>query len=264
MLPTTPAITDPDLCSRGFAATAVRTQRYGDYANDPLETPGIVQRMIPRGSRILDVGCGNGRLGEILRDDGGCTVLGIEPSAERAGVARERGLEVIVGLFTEELARSIETVDFVVFADVLEHLADPTALLLLARSVLKPGGSVIISVPNAVHWTIRGDVFRGRFNYSETGLMDATHLRWFTWESLDRLLTDAGFTVSQRSVSAGTWMKIYTRIPFSLCSERVLRIALSHFKKWFPRIFGCQLVFKATLLANTADPRSAKQAVAHA
>jgi len=77
--------------------------------------------------------------------------------------------------------------DGVVFKDVLEHVADPAALLRDARSLLRPGGRVIASIPNVAHWTVRLRLLFGHFDYTPTGLLDATHLRFFMEASVRAL-----------------------------------------------------------------------------
>ena len=244
-----------DSISRGFTTATVDAQRYGNYDSQPFETPGIVQTLIPQRSRVLDVGCGNGQLSGMLMHNRNCDVVGIEPHAERASVGIQRGLNIINGLFTAELAQTLGKFDIVLFGDVLEHLADPTELLLLCHRVLRPGGSVVVSVPNVAHWAIRTSLLRGRFDYAAWGPMDATHLRWFTWKSLDLLLTTAGFSVTDRTASAGTWLPLYSEVfPWSKLSPRRREQILIRMTRKFPKLFGCQLVFKATsnpVAANT-------------
>jgi hypothetical protein len=95
------------------------------------------------------------------------------------------------------------SLDVVVFGDVLEHLRDPLPVLRRARRLLAPGGSVVISVPNIAHGDVRLSLLAGRFDYRDTGLLDETHVRFFTRENLDRFLWDAGFTaVDVRTTTA--------------------------------------------------------------
>ena len=82
--------------------------------------------------------------------------------------------------------------DAILFLDVLEHLRDPDGVLRAARDWLRPGGRVLCSLPNVAHWRVRLALARGRFDYTENGLMDATHLRWFTRRTARELLTRAG------------------------------------------------------------------------
>ncbi len=147
--------------------------------------------------RVLDVGCAGGYLGEVLIDRG-CRVVGIEIDPEMAAEAKLVLEDVLVADLEElDLASAFgpESFDVVVFGDVLEHLRDPTRVLRQARSVLKAGGYVVVSIPNVAHGSVRLALLHGKFEYSETGLLDDTHLRWFTRESVDSLFSDAEFVI---------------------------------------------------------------------
>jgi hypothetical protein len=122
-------------------------------------------------------------------------------------------------------------------------------MLLISREALKPGGIVIVSVPNVAHWTVRLSLARGRFDYEPYGIMDATHLRWFTWKTLEKLFMKAGFELTDRRVSAGTSMKVYhTRTPWRRLSSVKLRRVLGRLSQYFPKMFGCQLVFRGRMV----------------
>jgi len=150
----------------------------------------LVLELIPDGARVLDVGCAEGYLAEEVARRG-CTVVGIEPDPRAAGAARARGVEVRVE-DVETAPLRAEGFDVVVFADVLEHLRDPAAVLRQAR----PAGRAIVSLPNIAHWTGRRALIRGRFPRADFGLFDRTHLRFFTRASARELAAEAGFEVA--------------------------------------------------------------------
>jgi methionine biosynthesis protein MetW len=239
----------PDANAAGLSQGPLDPLRYEvPRPLDRDEVPGIMAGMIPAGSRFLDVGCGEGTLGEALSRACRAEFVGIEPDAARAARARARGLNVVVNYFGPQLVREIGPVDVVVLADVLEHLPDPQSMLLVCREALKPRGSVIVSVPNVAHWSVRAGLLQGRFRYQTTGIMDATHLRWFTAESAKSLLASAGFGVVEYRASAGVavpdnlyraplcWVPTKYRTPF-------LRLAS---RNW-PTLFGAQHVLKAEM-----------------
>ena len=85
--------------------------------------------------------------------------------------------------------------DVVLFGDTLEHLPDPGAVLARLRSRLKPGGALVVSLPNVANWAIRLSLLAGRFRYTDRGILDRTHLRFFTRRTLIELLEGAGFRV---------------------------------------------------------------------
>ena len=186
---------------------------------------------------------------KILADNCQTEIVGIEPDSARAELAKSRGVNVYVGRLTSELIQMIGVFDVVLFADVLEHLPNPQSLLLTAREALRPHGSIVVSVPNVAHWSVRVDLIRGRFQYQPTGIMDATHLRWFSAVSAKSLIASAGFRVTAYQATAGTtlldnnlrrpmrWLPAQSRAKF-------LRFAS---KRW-PTLFGCQHILKAEMV----------------
>ena len=221
--------------------------RYGGQSDDPSEAPGILLSNIPEGSVVLDVGCGSGAITRLIRDKRRCHVIGIEPNPPRARAARQAGLEVINDVFSSRTVGGLPSFDAVVFADVLEHLVDPAAALTLARTLIRPGGCVVASVPNVAHWSVRLELLRGRFDYTASGIMDATHLRWFTKATLVALVEAAGYDIATYSGSAGLWMPVYrTHWAFRrLGSATRTRVVTAAVRRW-PALFACQHVFKAT------------------
>lgn len=146
---------------------------------------------------ILEVGCSSGYLGATLVARGH-RVTGVEPDAPSAQAARERLTEVFAGGFDAFLdAHPDRDFDVVVFGDVLEHLVDPVDALQRARRHLRPGGSIVVSVPNVAHGSVRAMLLEGRWDYADKGILDHTHLRFFTRTGLAQLLADAGFALER-------------------------------------------------------------------
>ena len=239
----------PDDSAAGFISDSLDPLRYDGQPLDPYEVTGIVAKLISEGERVLDVGCGTGSVSKLIADVCHATVVGVEPNSERAAKAASRGLEVHLGYLNSDLIRQIGQFDVVLFADVLEHLPNPYTELLKAREALRPSGSIILSVPNVVHWSVRVDVMRGRFRYQTSGIMDATHLRWFTAESIKALVSSAGFKVTYCTVAAGTMLSDNTfRRPFSWFSPNLRSSILRSISRRWPNLFGCQHVIKAKLI----------------
>jgi 2-polyprenyl-3-methyl-5-hydroxy-6-metoxy-1,4-benzoquinol methylase len=145
---------------------------------------------------VLDLGCGRARLGfEIERL--GYTVTGIDRSSLACATARTRISEVIEGDFmdSEGTAASLEgrQFDWLLAADVLEHLAEPMSALCFYRRFLRPQGRLIVSLPNVAVWDNRLRLLFGRFDYRDSGLPDRTHLRFFTFRTARQLVAGAGF-----------------------------------------------------------------------
>lgn len=147
-----------------------------------------------RGRRVLDVGCARGHLGSLLLGKG-WAVTGIEPDPDDAAVARNAGLEVVVAPAEQALSGLANRHDVIVFADVLEHMVDPAAVLSAAVPLLERGGRIIISMPNVAHLTTRLQLLFGSFTYTDRGILDRTHLRFYTRRTVRSLVEGCGLTV---------------------------------------------------------------------
>lgn len=146
-------------------------------------------------SRILDLGCSSGLLGQQLRRQGH-EVTGIDIEADPAAPLRlnrflqadlEQGIPAAAG----------DGFDVVIAADVVEHSRHPERLLDQIHDVLRPGGVLLVSVPNFGHWYVRARIGLGLFDYDQRGILDRGHVRFFTRRSFRRLATKAGWAVSQ-------------------------------------------------------------------
>ncbi len=159
-----------------------------------------VRRLQPATGCLLDVGCGRGQLGEAIRQLG-WEVWGVEQSGEACTTARRRLHRLIEADLNDldRIEREVAgtTFDALVFSDVLEHLYDPRTVLENYLRFVKPGGRVFISVPNAVVWTNRLKLLFGRVDYTDTGVMDRTHIRWFTFASARALVRASGCKVAR-------------------------------------------------------------------
>lgn len=193
-------------------------------------------------SRILDVGCGHGGLGRLLKSRGERVfVAGVErhpPAAEKAASVLDR---VWADDFeTWDPPGDLDhSFDYVVFADVLEHLIDPRAALLKASRLLRPAGHVIASIPNVRWLPVVWDLCaRGNWAYQAAGVLDATHLRFFTKRSIWTLFEDCGFQIERYvPVFRNSWPRAI-RAPFGL---------LARFFTTFEQFYSIQYVVAARL-----------------
>jgi SAM-dependent methyltransferase len=147
--------------------------------------------------RVVDFGCSTGFVARVLSDRG-CTVTGIELDAEAAAKARAYCDRVIEADLDElDLAEALggEKYDVGLFGDVIEHLKDPRRVLVAMRDLLAPGGYIVLSVPNVAHASVRLALLKGQFDYEDVGILDATHLRFYTRESIADLLESCGYLV---------------------------------------------------------------------
>lgn len=156
-------------------------------------------------SSVLEIGCGTGAFGASVKQQRGCRYTGVELMSQAAELARTRLDEVIVANIEQmSLPFPRENFDCLVCNDVLEHLVDPWAALRTLTGLLQPGGYVVISLPNVRFSEVVKDlVFRKRWEYREEGVLDRTHLRFFTESSVRALLESAGLEVLQlRGINA--------------------------------------------------------------
>ena len=224
--------------------------RYDFPGEDPQDPHMLLANWVPNAARVLDIGAGTGALAARLRDSKGATVVCVEPDRERSQLAAQRGL-VVHATDLETFAATVpEPFDVAILADVIEHLAYPGPVLATARRLLKPSGHLLVSAPNVAHWTLRTALLRGRFDYEPTGLMDATHLRWFTRASLHRMLERCGFVVEDSVGTLGSWHPAYSRLPWSLIPPRLRTGLIRRLVRRFPTVFGVQHVVRAAVRSS--------------
>jgi len=144
--------------------------------------------------RILDVGTADGYLGAILKDRGH-SIVGIEQDAATAERARDFYDSFHLANIEDFDFPYKEEFDFILFADVLEHLKNPKFVLQRSLPALKKTGEIIVSVPNIANIVIRLSLLTGRFDYSDRGILDQTHLRFFTFSALRKMIKEASCDV---------------------------------------------------------------------
>jgi len=144
--------------------------------------------------RILDVGTSNGDLGIRLREEGHL-VVGVEKDGKWAEKARQHYDAFHVGDIEEFEFPYRAEFDYVLFADVLEHLREPAAVLRRSLPCLKESGKIIVSVPNVANLVIRWNLLFGRFDYTDRGILDRTHLRFFTLATLKQMMVEASLRI---------------------------------------------------------------------
>jgi GT2 family glycosyltransferase/ubiquinone/menaquinone biosynthesis C-methylase UbiE len=157
-----------------------------------------IAALVPRDAAVVvDVGCGAGALGCALkRERPELRVFGVEAAADPARRAAE-SLDGVAARAAElGLPEGFPQPDCVIFADVLEHLAEPLEVLKVWRRAMAPRGTVVVSLPNVGHASVLGPLVRGSWRYADAGVLDRTHLRFFTRDTAIELLQQAGFRVT--------------------------------------------------------------------
>ena len=150
--------------------------------------------------RLLDVGCGTGTFGASLKQIRKIEVWGVEPFASAAAIAAGKLDRVITGPFGPETDLPAGAFDCIVFNDVLEHMVEPELALRYAKLLLSAGGAILASIPNVRQFPLLWQLgVRGSWEYGDCGILDRTHLRFFTKSSILRMFQNEGYAV--RSIS---------------------------------------------------------------
>lgn len=221
----------------------LKSPRY-PLKNGMYSSHSLILRKIKKygGNSVLDLGCGAGLLASKLLHSGQ-KVIGIELDPNDARTAQSSGLEVFCGS-VEDAVQILEGTrfDVIVAADILEHLSQPEKILNDFKILFNSKDSyAVISIPNIANITIRLQLLFGQFNYTDRGILDRTHLRFFTKKSLLDMLRDNGFEIIEFDFSAmplelllqGKFRPLYLN-PL----QRILRLLT----KLFPTILGYQSI----------------------
>jgi 2-polyprenyl-3-methyl-5-hydroxy-6-metoxy-1,4-benzoquinol methylase len=223
------------------------------YLDDPRED---VRPYLPTSGigSALDVGCGPGAFGRTLRSLFGphAYIAGIDPVDRNVERARATGTfnHVFRGYFPDALreppaARATSTYDLISFLDVLEHMFDPWSALEQSRRFLAPGGIVVAAIPNIQLWTVTRDLLRGRWDYTETGILDRTHVRFFTKATMVELFEETGFVVE-------TCEGINSQLPKYWPPRRFLNRRIVVDAKWLPKLFPESQWLQYVIIARSA------------
>jgi O-antigen biosynthesis protein len=188
----------------------------------------IILKNIKPKSLVLEIGCAHGRMTKYLKETLECTIDIAEIDEEAGKVAAEWAQFSFLGKDgnvedPEFWEKPYTTYDYIIFADVLEHLVDPAKVLSAAKKVLAENGSIWISVPNVAYNGIIIELINDQFTYRETGLMDNTHLRWFTINSLDKMVKKCGYKIVNEQnlinyMRNSEFKDAYTKVPPQIAS----------------------------------------------
>ncbi len=187
--------------------------------------------------RLLDVGCGVGEFGKLVKTERDAHVTGIELFSDAANQARTKIDVVLEGDVNKHLAGLPDaSFDCIAFNDVLEHLVDPDSILLAVKRLLTPEGRNIASIPNIRFYrALKHILLEGDFKYVDWGIFGSTHMRFFTAKSIRRMFTEAGYEVEilrginkgqpQKGISAFGVRVLWRLFPRSLDDTKYLQFA---------------------------------------
>ncbi len=179
----------------------------GELTNAALadcnNTHTILLELIGKYRSVLEVGCATGYLTRILSEHNRCRVTGFEINPIAAETARPYLQNLIIGNLENpaDVRRVQNRFDVIVMADVIEHLALPEVPLRTLHDSLAPGGQLLVSIPNVAHWTIRRMLLLGKWELADRGIMDRTHLRWYTHKTAYQLIEACGYRIIKHRAS---------------------------------------------------------------
>lgn len=213
---------------------------------DPWSSHSIIKELLqafPHGTRVLDIGTASGTIGRMCSGHG-FLLHGIEPVAEWAEVSRQYYDRILNQDLSHTDDEFLKDHQVIICADVLEHMPDPEVQLFRLVNLQAPGTTFIISLPNIANLWVRMHLLFGNFNYAERGILDKTHLRFYTRKTAVNMLTAAGLQVQQI---------IPTPIPLNFVNPffqrsnpgRTLHRILAVFTRALPLLLGYQFVFWA-------------------
>ncbi|HEU5194211.1 MAG TPA: class I SAM-dependent methyltransferase [Methylomirabilota bacterium] len=209
---------------------------------DPHSSHSVILRWLGdgHGRRLLDVGAADGLLGRQLTARG-WRVTAIEGDPALAGAGADACETMLMADLDREIPALDGGFDAIVYGDVLEHLRDPARVLCELNRKLAPSAPAVISVPNVAHLWMRLSLAAGRFEYGERGILDRTHLRFFTRRSFRALLTAAGLRVERLTA---TPVPLYQVVPRRLHGRALALVhgASAAAARALPRLLGYQFV----------------------
>lgn len=195
---------------------------------------------------LLDIGCGSGALGREIKQRLNCEVVGITYSQAEADIASQYLDKVLVRDLNDFNSINLGKFDCIICSHILEHLYQPQELLMRLHENLTPDGQIIVALPNTLNWKQRGEFIKGNFKYTDGGVMDRTHFRFFDWETSLELLENSGYTVISRSADGYFPLPMIRKIikPVAVKLDQIATQAM-------PGLFGCQFILVAQSASHT-------------
>jgi methionine biosynthesis protein MetW len=200
---------------------------------------------VPKNSRVLDLGCADGKIGLFMAKNLGCQVIGVEANPSLAQIASRRLTKVIIGdLENKKVQQEIlkgQNFDIIFASAILEHLKQPQITIQQLKKSLRKSGKIIVTLPNIAYWSIRLNLLFGNFIYTKSGILDKTHLKFFTIKTaLNFLEKDCSLKIVAVDYDFPDLPLITRMIKFSLGSntqEKMFRL--------LPNLFAYQILVVA-------------------
>jgi len=231
-----------------------------DILNDSNSQSLLLRRVRP-GWKVLELGPGPGRMTRYLSEELNCTVFAVERDQEFCNETAKWAQEVIRADLDElTWSRQLDeqSFDCVICADVLEHLVDPWATLNQAKKLLKDDGALLVSLPNAAHSAVILNLLNDNMPYQETGLLDQTHLRFFTHTTARKLLEDTGFHILEEEA---TYRPVHQTLLYDTLPNHAMKASSILRNRPYANVF--QFVFQACCKQTVQDDRPTASSIQH-
>ena len=220
----------------------------------------VIIKMMKANTDVLEIGPAHGRLTKHLKENMNCSVDIVEIDLEAGNYAKQYARNALVGLEAGNVSADywFETLqdnkyDYIICADVLEHLHNPDKVLERLKSLLKPDGSILISIPNFTHSSVLVNLFNDIFEYNEIGLLDNTHIHFFTYKSFMKMVKDAGLIPVQEDATFAATYKTELKTKLSDVSGSIAKVIMG--KKYSN---AYQYLFELKDAQNTDKKNKAK------
>ena len=219
---------------------------YDEFNKNEYESHRLALGCIDPGSKILDVGCATGYFARQLTKKN-CETWGVDNDKLALKKASKYCKKVILSNVDEVSSLTVpkKYFDYIVILDVIEHLRQPKNILSLAKHYLKDGGKIIISVPNIAHASIRWMLLKGEFRYTTTGILDETHVHFYTQKSIIDLLKKMGYKIIKIIPTNGM-----CKVPLLyIITDRLPTSWQYRLVELIPDLFSYQFIVEADLIS---------------
>jgi methionine biosynthesis protein MetW len=209
-----------------------------DTNPDAYNRTWILLDWIGTGKRVLELGCSTGFMSHYMAEKRGCLVTGVEVDSDAAQQAARFCKQILTrDLNRQDWSADLDknSFDVVLMGDVLEHLVNPAKLLAQIRELLDTNASIVVCLPNVLHWITRLKLLVGRFDYEAGGTLDHTHLRFYTVKTARQLIESAGFRITRFHPAFGGRLAGHARPLWQKLAQL------------FPGLFAFQLLYEARI-----------------
>lgn len=239
----------------------------------------VLSKLRINNKKILSLGCGSCALEAVLEKKFFCEVTGLDYSKDAIAKAKTRIKKAFVIDLEKKSIKSVvdnNKFDVIIFADILEHLRNPYFLLKECKNLLSSEGKIVVSIPNVANWSVRLNLLFGRFNYASAGIMDKTHVKFYTFKTANKLVRNSGYKILKIRYSTSLVNILYgllnkkkqesikTRVTNQAVNQKknllrkCIKIVLEFFDKYitllFPKIFAYQFIIIATQKTLVFEP----------